>query len=160
MRSRLDRALLAAAAALLTACASPPAPPPGGSWSGRLALTVAVDPPQRWSAAFELEGDAERGVLRLFGPLGNLAAEVRWSPQGAWLERGDGPAQYYPDLATLTTDLTGTALPVATLFDWLAGRPTPLSGWEVDLGNHASGRLHARRLTPAPPADLRLLWQP
>ncbi len=156
----LRRAFLGGIAALLAACATPPAPAPDATWSGRLALTVAADPPQRWSAAFELDGSAERGALRLYSPLGARVAEVRWNADGAWLDRGDGAPQPYPDLATLTADLTGTALPVQALFDWLAGRPHPLPGWEVDLAEQPQGRLRARRLDPAPLADLRLLWQP
>lgn len=121
-------------------------------------LSLASDPPQRFSAVFELEGTAQAGVLRLFGPLGAQAAEVRWSPTGAWLDRGDGQPAPYPDLAALTADLIGAAVPVTAVLDWLAGRPHPLPGWEVDLSEQPQGRLRARRLTPAPEADLRLLW--
>lgn len=151
---------VAVALGLLAGCATRPPTPTPPVWSGRLALRVDSDPPQRWSALFELDGAAERGTLQLASPLGQTLATVRWDASGAWLERPDSPPQRYDSVAALTAALTGAALPVTALFAWRAGKADPVAGWEVDLTEHAQGRLRARRTAPPPPAELRLLWQP
>lgn len=157
--------LLAASLLLVTACASPPQAvqltaaareqASLGPWSGRLSLQVDSEPPQGFHAGFELLGNAQAGELRLYSPLGSALASARWSAGSAWLLRGDEP-RAYPDLATLTAALTGAALPVSELFQWLQGHPAQPPGWTVELGP-AEGRLLARRLEPAPTATLRLI---
>ncbi|WP_246100639.1 outer membrane lipoprotein LolB [Tepidimonas alkaliphilus] len=154
---------LALAAALLAGCAAPPPRSPADTatsgWSGRLALTVHGEPPQRASAGFELRGAPQRGELLLSTPLGQLAARVRWDDGGAWLERPDAEPQRYADVAALTEALTGAALPLPALFDWLDGRPANVPGWTLLQLDAAQGRLHARRDAPAPVVELRLAWQ-
>jgi len=154
------RGLLLAALALLAGCAAPPAPPAAGAWSGRLALTLASDPPQRWSAGFELTGGPRRGELRLTGPLGQTVAALRWDGPAAWLDRGDGQPRQFDSIEALTTELTGAALPIDALFAWLDGVSQAVPGWQVDLSGQPQGRLRAERTTPPPSADLRLIWQP
>jgi outer membrane lipoprotein LolB len=157
--SAARRTLLLAGALLLTACATPP-PPLGGPsdhrWTGRLALQIETDPPQHFSAAFELSGQASAGELRLISPLGQVLGTARWTPQGAWLQRGR-EEQPYADMDELTTAVTGTALPLEPLFQWLRGEPAALGGWQADLSRHADGRLQARRLQPEPAVQLRLV---
>lgn len=142
---------------LLGACASrgPRAP---GSWSGRLALRVHSEPPQAFSAQFDLLGNPSAGELRLSSPLGQTLATVRWSGSGAELQRGN-EVQRRGTLDELTRELTGAPLPVAALFDWLDGRNREASGWQADLSAQAEGRLTARREQPAPAAELRLVVQ-
>lgn len=150
-------------AALLAGCATPPPPAAEGvepAWSGRLALLVQAEPPQRASVAFDLRGRPQRGELLLSGPLGQTLAQVRWDEAGAWLQRPDGTTERHPDMAALTEALTGAALPLAALFDWLDGRPTEVAGWTLLNLDAAAGRLHARRHAPAPLVDLRVAWQP
>jgi len=125
-------------------------------WSGRLSLQIASDPPQAFHAAFELRGNAQAGELSLLSPLGTLVATARWQPGSAELLRSNS-SQSYPDLASLTAGLTGTAVPVAALFDWLHGEATEADGWSVDLSDTGSGRLRARRHQPLPDASLRLI---
>jgi len=152
----------AIALATVTGCATPrqqTSPTDTGTrelWSGRLALNVDSAPPQRWSAAFELSGHAQEGSLRLLSPFGQVVATAHWTPMQARLVRGD-EVRLYPDMTSLTAELTGTALPVAVLFDWLQGLPTSLDGWEVDLSAQAAGRLRARRVHPLPATSLTLL---
>lgn len=145
---------------MLAGCATPPSVPTASQWSGRLALTLSTTPPQRWSAGFSLSGTPARGDLRLYSPLGQTVATIRWDSTVAWLERADGTTRQYRSLAELTSDLTGAALPVAALFAWLSGTAHEVAGWQVDLSEQPKGRLRARRLDPPPAADLRLIWQP
>ena len=150
---------------LAAGCASPPSAAPltasateqtsGGPFSGRLSLQVDSEPPQGFHAGFELLGNAQTGELRLYSPLGSALASAQWDAGSALLLRG-GERRSYPDIESLTAALTGAALPVATLFEWLQGRAVEPPGWSVELGQ-ADGRVRARRLEPAPTATLRLI---
>lgn len=149
------------AALLLSACAAPRPPTAAGeeSWSGRLALRVDSTPPQSFSAGFDLRGSPEAGELQLNSPLGTTLASVRWSPQGAELRQGDRFEQR-DSLDELTTEISGTALPVVAMFGWLRGNNTAADGWTVDFSQQLQGRITARRATPLPSAELRLLFAP
>lgn len=159
---RRRRTLLASLGSLLlVACATPAtlATAEGTPhWSGRLALTVDSEPRQSYSAAFELGGTPETGELTLFSPLGNTLASIRWSPAGAQLQQGERITRR-ADLDSLSAELTGAALPVLALFDWLQGQPSSAAGWEADLQRHADGRVVARRLHPEPTAELKLVFE-
>jgi outer membrane lipoprotein LolB len=156
--SRTGWVLLLAGA--LAACAHTPPPPAAGVRTGRLALTIDTSPPQHWSAAFELSGNPQQGELRLLSPLGQTVATVHWSALGAWLDRGDGGPQAYASLEALSAELTGAAVPLASLFAWLDGDAVPIPGWTIEADPAQPGRLRARRSAPAPAVDLRLVWQP
>jgi len=142
----------------LTGCATPRIPPsdPQAWWTGRLALNIQSDPPQSWSAGFELQGSAQQGELLLISPLGNTLARLSWTPQSALLAQGSQHIQG-ASLQALSEKLAGTDLPIAALFDWLAGRSATAEGWQADLSAHAQGRLVAQRLTPSPAALLRIV---
>jgi outer membrane lipoprotein LolB len=150
-----------AAALLLSACAAPRPPGAVGEafWSGRLALRLESTPPQSFSAGFDLRGSAQAGELQLNSPLGTTLASVRWSPQGAELRQG-GQFERRDSLDELTTEISGTALPVVALFGWLRGDSTVAAGWTVDLSQQSQGRITARRTSPLPSAELRLLFAP
>lgn len=148
-------------AGLLTGCATGPTLSPldtESHWSGRLALTVMAEPPQHFSALFELHGNVDAGEIRLTSPFGQLMGIARWSAHEAELIRGH-ERQSYPDMHELTSALTGTPLPMAPLFDWLSGRPMTLDGWEADLSRYTEGRISAQRLQPSPPVQLRIILQ-
>ena len=149
-------------ALLLAGCATPaPTTPADGAlfWTGRLALTVDSDPPQSFSAGFDLRGTPQAGELQLNSPLGNALATVRWTPDGAELLQGDQITRR-TTLDALTTDFGGQALPVTALFAWLRGHDAGASGWQADLTRQANGRINARRLQPLPTAELRIVFQP
>lgn len=150
-----------AAALLLGGCAAPRVPTVVGeqAWSGRLALRLDSTPPQSFSASFDLRGSPQMGELQLNSPLGTTLAQVRWSPQGAELRQGDRFEQR-DTLDQLTTELSGTALPVAALFGWLRGDSAAAEGWTADLSQQPQGRITARRITPLPSAELRVLFAP
>lgn len=150
-----------AAAALLSACATPrPVAQPGEEvWSGRLSLNVDSAPPQSFSSSFDLRGTPEAGELQLSSPLGNTLATVVWTPRSAELRQG-GQLTRRGSLDELTTELSGTAVPVGALFGWLRGVQGDVPGWQADLSRQAEGRITARRSTPLPTAELRVVFQP
>lgn len=142
---------------MVAGCAHPIGKATGGaSWGGRLALQVESDQTQSFSAGFELTGDALSGELALFNPLGGTLAVLAWTPGSATLRANDQVSNF-DSLDVLVARATGTAIPVAALFDWLAGRPTEVPGWQPDLSRLSDGRLAARRLAPSPTADLRVV---
>lgn len=149
--------------ALLAGCAAPPRATPGAGdetvWYGRLALKVAADRPQSFAAGFELRGSAQAGELLLTSPLGQTLAQVTWSPAGAELRQGDTVTRR-GNLDQLTTELTGTAVPVQALFDWLRGTGTEAAGWQADLAAFGDGRIQAQRRSPLPEAELRIIVRP
>lgn len=128
-------------------------------WRGRLALRVEGEAPQSLLADFELQGQAEQGALRLSGALGVVLADLQWTPTSAVL-RAEGQVRQERTVAELVRQVIGTEFPLAALFDWLAGVAREVEGWQVDLSALAQGRLTARRVQPAPLAELRLLLEP
>jgi outer membrane lipoprotein LolB len=133
------------------------------NYQGRLSLRIASDPPQSLYGAFSISGDAQTGELTLNSPLGNTVAKLMWTPQTALLATNNTTTNY-PSTEALISTVTGTALPLTALFDWLAGISTPIEGWEVDLSNMPNPdnrRLIAKRISPLPAVDLRIaLEQP
>lgn len=161
-RRQLAGALLLAAW-LGAGCASLPtpttAPIAGPVRSGRLAMSVQDRPEASFSAQFELRGTPQAGELSLLSPLGSALARLRWGPGDAVLEAAGRAPQRFESLDAMLAQASGTPLPVAALFDWLEGRPTPVPGWEPDLSGLDAGRLRARRLDPPPQADLRVVLE-
>lgn len=154
---------LVALGALLAGCASPPratvpADPVAGPWSGRLALQVQDQASQSFSASFELKGSARAGELTLFSPLGNILGLLAWEPGAATL-RANGQSRQFESVDAALAQVTGSAIPVAALFDWLRGINTAVPGWRADLSQLGQGRLAAKRLQPLPEADLRVVLE-
>ena len=89
-----------------------------GHWEGRLTLRVAKNPPEQFSAAFEMTGRPEQGQLSFLSPLGTTMAMVRWNPQGASLQQGSD-LQNFVSMDELTLRLTGAALPLPQLMERL-----------------------------------------
>ena len=149
---------LALSCALLAAgCATPRMTPVDANayWSGRMAIQVLKDPPESLSAGFELQGSALTGEMVLLSPIGTTLARLEWTPQGARLAQGQQQLES-TSLQRLGARLTGTELPIAALFEWLAGRTAEAPGWQVDLSAHAQGRISAERREPSPGAVLRI----
>ncbi len=128
------------------------------TWSGRLALQVQDQAAQSFSAAFELQGNAESGELRLFTPFGSVLAQLDWAPGRARLQ-GSGEVRESDSLDALLAQTLGTPIPVAALFAWLQGLQATASGWQADLSALDSGRLVATRYDPHPRAVLRLAFE-
>lgn len=158
---RLAGWLVVLAAFILVGCATPartPAPPGTAVWSGRMALQVDNSSSQSFSGGFELKGSAHTGELTLFTPLGGTLAVLSWAP-GSALLRSNGQTRQFDSVDALLTHATGAPIPVAALFDWLAGVNTSVPGWQADLSQLAQGRLRARRADPPPAADLRVAFE-
>ncbi len=181
MRRLLPSCGAVALALLLQACATHPPPLPGHVYAGRLAVRsdAGADQPARsMSGQFELSGSAASGQLILTSPLGVTVARARWSdprpvtgePSEIELE-ANGHTQRYPTLESMMQQAIGDQLPLAAMFDWLAGRPWPDApvtrapggaafdqlGWHVDLSQLADNRLiDAQRPDPAPTLHVRV----
>ncbi len=157
-------ALLAGGAGflLLAGCASPVAAPAGdagsGAWSGRLSLRIEGESSQSFSALFDLRGAPRAGELTLTSPIGSTLAQLRWAP-GEAVFRNGSQTRRYESVDALIEAATGAAIPVGALFAWLAGRDEQVPGWRPDLSQVAAGRLQATRESPAPRADLRIVFE-
>jgi outer membrane lipoprotein LolB len=125
-------------------------------------VRVEADPPktgsQALTAGFELNGNVQAGELTLFTPLGTTAATFSWT-SGAAIMRSNGDIRHFESLAALIRSAVGTEMPVAALFAWLRDENMTAAGWSADLSQYASGRITARRLLPAPAAELTLLLE-
>ena len=127
------------------------------AWTGRISLTVQSEPPQSFSAAFELKGEPDQGELTLISPFGNVLGLLRWSPGRADLTAGDKKIQRFESFDAVLAEVAGTAVPSHALFSWLRGEPAQASGWSADLRRHAEGRFTAERVQPLPRAELRVV---
>lgn len=148
---------------VLTGCAHrPPTSTPASivlaplnEWQGRLYVTVFTDPPTSVGARFLLQGDARNGTLDLYSPLGTTFAALQWSPLRAQLDDGR-ESQHFDSLAALTEKVTGTALPMVAIFEWLQGQEVAIAGWQTDFSAAQKGNFQARRLSPQPEVTLRI----
>jgi len=136
--------------------------PQAAHWDGRLSVrtlptaTELSGAGSAFQAAFELRGSVQEGDLRLFTPLGSTAAWIQWNAQGAQLIASNETRQF-GSLEQLVQQAIGTELPVAALFAWLRGQPQDVDGWQVDLQGFGQGKITARRSTPEPATELRLV---
>lgn len=128
-----------------------------GFWAGRISLQVQNEPIQSFHAGFELKGRPERGELTLISPLGSILGVLRWSPSEAVLDSGDQNIQRFDSVDALMAQATGAAVPMSALFAWLRGDNASVSGWTADLSRQSEGRITAKRILPAPEADLRVV---
>ncbi|MDI1246551.1 MAG: lipoprotein insertase outer membrane protein LolB [Rhodoferax sp.] len=132
------------------------------SWSGRMSVRVEASPamgPQAFSATFELQGGPSQGQLHFYTPLGSTAAAIAWTPQQAQMQSGMD-TQYFNNITELIERVLGTPVPVAALFAWLAGDHLSLDGWQVDQSQFDSGKITARRVSPLPGAEIRVVLEP
>ncbi|MDD3936825.1 outer membrane lipoprotein LolB [Rhodoferax sp.] len=131
-------------------------------WTGRLSVRVEASPaqgPQAFSSSFELQGGPGQGQLLFFTPLGSTAAAIAWSPQQAHMQSGT-ETHVFSSITELIERVLGTPVPVAALFAWLAGEPLSLDGWQVDQSQFADGKITARRTSPSPSAEIRVVLEP
>jgi outer membrane lipoprotein LolB len=141
---------------------------------GRLAVKVEGDEARSFSAGFELQGTDQRGQLALISPLGTQVGRAVWQPGAVQWQTADGERRF-DTLDDLSQALLGETVPLAALFDWIAGRPwsshysRPLAdattpeetgfrqlGWSVQTGRLADGLIVAQRRLPAPTVTVRI----
>ncbi|HWR79568.1 MAG TPA: lipoprotein insertase outer membrane protein LolB [Pseudomonas sp.] len=131
-------------------------------WNGRLSVRVDATESlasQSFSSTFELQGKAEQGQLHFYTPLGSTAAVIVWTGEQASLTSGSD-VQSFRGIDALIARVLGTTVPVSALFAWLAGDPASPDGWQVDQSQFASGKITARRTSPAPQAEIRVILEP
>jgi outer membrane lipoprotein LolB len=128
-------------------------------WQGRMAVKVASDPPQAFSAQFALQGSSAQGSLSLTSMLGMRLATLRWDERSATLQTPTELLQFASVDAMVAHSL-GTPLPLAAVFGWLQGQTTIAAGWSVDLQDLPAGRLRAWRLAPDAAAEIRIILEP
>jgi outer membrane lipoprotein LolB len=126
--------------------------------AGRFALQIDSEPPQSFITSFDLTGGWPEGVLNIYNPLGMQMARVEWTAQSARLLQGR-QVREAASLERLILELTGAQLPTAALVDWLAGKPTPAEGWNVDVSEWHLRRLVLERVQPAPRTVLRIAFE-
>jgi outer membrane lipoprotein LolB len=168
-------------ALLLAACATHPPPLSGAVHAGKLAVrsdASETEPARSVSGQFELSGSPASGQLVLTSPIGTTVARARWShPAGALGEpseielEAEGRTSHFDSLDAMMQQALGDSLPLAAMFDWLAGRPWPAAparraadgqsfeqlGWHVDLAQFAPSRLiTAERPSPPPALHVRV----
>ena len=152
-------ALLLATLTGLCGCATPPqaAATDAAHWQGRLAVKVYSKPVQAFAANFDLQGCAAKGELLLTSPLGTTLARMRWDVGTATLD-ANGEHKVFSSLEDLARKVTGTDLPVASLFAWLQGQDDGTPGWQVDLSDLPNGRLQAHH-NEATEAELKIILE-
>lgn len=127
-------------------------------WQGRIGVKVASNPPQAFSAHFELSGTSEEGNLSLSTPLGTSVARMHWDATGASLRSSEESRQFASADAMLQHSL-GAAPPLSALFAWLAGEDAAVPGWDVQLQDLAAGRIHARQTKATPGVDISIIFE-
>lgn len=151
---------------LQTACTTTPPlktsinePDTQNGWQGRIGIKVASNPPQAFSAQFELSGNSEQGSLALNTPLGTSLARMHWDASGASLRTFQESKQFASADEMLQHSL-GAAPPLSALFAWLTGQDAAVPGWDVQLQDFAAGRIHARQTKATPGVDISIVFEP
>ncbi len=128
-------------------------------WQGRLAVKVASEPPQAFSANFALQGSATQGSLALTSLLGTSLATLHWNADTASLQTPYESLQF-TSVDAMVAHSVGTPLPMAALFAWLHGDARAPAGWAVDLQDQPAGRIRAWRLAPDAAAEIKIILDP
>jgi outer membrane lipoprotein LolB len=131
-----------------------------GHWEGRISLKVLRDPPELFSASFEINGRPEDGELTFFSPIGTTLAVARWTPFNAQLMEG-AKVKRYDSVEAMMLELTGSKLPLPELLGWLDQDGAELPGWTLKSDNSSSSRrVFAKRQQPLPAVELTLVIDP
>jgi outer membrane lipoprotein LolB len=128
------------------------------TWQGRLAVKVKGEAAQSFSAQYALQGTAASGKLSLYTPLGITVAHVQWSPESVVLF-GQGEPRQFATLDALTLALTGTELPIASLFAWLDGSQKVDPQWRIERADLENGVWIAHRDFGASSVDVKVLLE-
>lgn len=183
-RRALAAVLVLGSLGILAGCATVTSPavsvdPLARSYAGRLAVKVDGDDARSFTAGFDLQGTDARGHFALVSPIGTQVGRAVWQPGSVLWQSADGDRRF-DSLDTLAEEMLGEAMPLAALFDWMAGRPwhalpsRPLTamdgigtdtgfrqlGWTVQTARVAEGVIVAQRRLPAPTLTVRIKLDP
>lgn len=138
MRSWLPALLL-----LLAGCASIPQPEEGQRQLSGQAPDIwhaqgrfAYRGEENRNGQFDWQQQGDTFQIRLFGTFGLGSVRIEGNPSYAVITQGED--QWFSDTPELTLyQLTGLALPLDHLADWMTGRPPELdeSTWQVSYSN-------------------------
>jgi outer membrane lipoprotein LolB len=87
---------------------------------GRVAVRAGEE---GWSAHFDWQQQGDAYRIRLRGPFGQGAVELRGDAHGVWMRQPDRPEVFASDAEALLERETGLRLPVSGLRSWLLGMP-------------------------------------
>lgn len=131
-----------------------------GHWEGRLSLKVLKNPPEQFSANFELNGRPDNGELALYSPIGTTLAVARWTPFNAQLLEGQ-QVKSFESIEAMTLQMTGSSLPLPEILAWLDQDGAALPGWTLRSETSPnSRRVFAKRESPSPMLELTLVIDP
>jgi outer membrane lipoprotein LolB len=117
--------------------------------SGRIAVRTTGDSRQGFSGGFAWTHSASRDVVELMTPMGQIAARVTATAEGAEIGFGDGRRTIAADPEQFLSDALGVTLPITALPYWMqavplvrfpfraetdaTGRPTAIfqNGWQI-----------------------------
>jgi len=103
---------------------------------GRIAVRTASE---GWSANFDWKQRGKDYRIRVRGPFGQGAVELRGNSLGVWLKRADQPPVFALNPEALLEQETGWQLPLTGLGSWLRGLPVP--GGQPNIAWDEQGRL-------------------
>lgn len=135
---RLTTAILATLVLILSGCSSVPPSQENYSvdWQNQKAVLEQLDtfkatgkigykdPEHRQSLNFILKHANSFSELKLLSIFGQTILTVQMTPTGAMVTNSDGKVQTAQQANALIQNLTGLAIPVSQLPDWIKGLPT------------------------------------
>lgn len=128
------------------------------SVTGRLGIQFIDQPLLPVHLGFSLQGNRTNGHLFLETPLGTTLAAVYWSPDQAWVVKGD-TKQVFGSIDALLRQELGSELPLEGLFDWINGKNSDALNWSQWLiqDNQPQRRLSVITQAPAPAVRMTIL---
>ncbi|PML76492.1 lipoprotein insertase outer membrane protein LolB [Enterovibrio norvegicus] len=137
--------LLVASVLGLSACATKPAPMTEWETHEQTLLDITqftakgkvafISPAQRVSANFVWEQNGDAMSLRLTNFLGSTLLKLEATPKGAILVDNEGQRYIGKDAASLLQKLTGIALPVNDMTQWIKGLPAETNDFTLGADN-------------------------
>ncbi len=142
--------LLCYLSALLTLSACVSAPPPKTEWQNHQSTikkikqftakgkVAFISPEQRISATFHWRQTNEDLSLRVTNFLGNTLLKLDASPTHATLTDNNGQAHVGTTATNLIKELTGVALPIEDMTDWIKGIPSDKNSFTLGADDRLS----------------------
>ncbi|WP_417881019.1 lipoprotein insertase outer membrane protein LolB [Vibrio sp.] len=135
---RLTTTILATLVLILSGCSSVPPTQENYSvdWQNQKAVLKQIntfkatgkigykDPEHRQSLNFILKQANSFSELKLLSVFGQTVLTIQMTPTGAMVTNSDGKVQTAQQANALIQNLTGLAIPVSQLPDWIKGLPT------------------------------------